>query len=367
MGVIWVSLDSKSGAYMKNQRARGSELRIILVGKTGTGKSATGNSILGKQAFGSQLTAQPFTKTCSESQGSWGKREMVIIDTPDMFSGEDHSDALCKEVQRCYLLSAPGPHVLLLVTQLGRFTAQDQQAVQRMKEIFGEDAMSHTIVLFTHKEDLERESLTDYLQDTDNKALRKLVAACGGRVCAFNNCATGRDRDGQAKELMDLMEGLVLEKRGDHYTNGLYSLVTASACGPVCEEEGLKDFKRDLRKYMENQRRYSTMAKANDLKQALIKTPVFIFSVFIHFFLKLPVLLFCVLYRMCVSFCCFLFSVCCLFCSLLLMIAKILMISLRKITGLEGKTPRLSLQVRDYSFTTRYRVSPSASPGKRSA
>ncbi|KAF3815851.1 hypothetical protein GH733_016190, partial [Mirounga leonina] len=217
-------LRTESRPYMKNQRARGSELRIILVGKTGTGKSATGNSILGKQAFGSQLTAQPFTKTCSESQGSWGKREMVIIDTPDMFSGEDHSDSLCKEVQRCYLLSAPGPHVLLLVTQLGRFTAQDQQAVQRMKEIFGEDAMSHTIVLFTHKEDLEGDSLTDYIQDTDNTALRKLVAACGGRVCAFNNCATGSDRDGQAKELMDLMEGLMLERRGGHYTNGLYSL-----------------------------------------------------------------------------------------------------------------------------------------------
>ncbi|XP_032255617.1 GTPase IMAP family member 2-like [Phoca vitulina] len=292
MGVIWVSLDGQSGTtmdqhecghsgpYMKNQRARASELR------TGTGKSATGNSILGKQAFGSQLTAQPFTKTCSESQGSWGKREMVIIDTPDMFSGEDHSDSLCKE-------------------------------------------------------DLEGDSLTDYIQDTDNKALRKLVAACGGRVCAFNNCATGSDRDGQAKELMDLMEGLVLERRGDHYTNGLYSLVTASGCGPVCEGQRLKDFKRDLRKYMENQRRYSTVAKANYLKQALIKTPAFIFLFFIHFFLKLLILSFCVLYRMCVSFCCFLLSVCCLFCSLLLMIAKILMISLRKITELEGKTPRL--------------------------
>ncbi|XP_008686850.2 GTPase IMAP family member 2-like isoform X1 [Ursus americanus] len=331
---------SQSGPYMKNQRARGSELRIILVGKTGTGKSATGNSILGKKAFGSQLTAQPFTKTCSESQGSWGEREIVIIDTPDMFSGEDHSDSLCKKVQRCYLLSAPGPHVLLLVTQLGRFTTQDEQAVQRMKEIFGEGAMSHTIVLFTHKEDLEGESLTGYIQDTDNTALSKLVAACGRRVCAFDNRATGSNRDGQVKELMDLMEDLVLERSGDHYTNGLYSLVTASECGPVCEEESFKDFKRALRKYMENQRRYSTRAKANYLKQALIKTPVFI-SLFIQLFVKLLILLFCVLYRMCVSFSCFLFSVCCLFCSLLLMIAKILMIILRKITGRQGKTLRL--------------------------
>ncbi|XP_077618271.1 GTPase IMAP family member 2 [Crocuta crocuta] len=329
---------SHFGSCMKNQRTRGSELRIILVGKTGTGKSATGNSILRTQAFESRLGAQPITKTCSEHQGSWEGREMVIIDTSDMFSGEDHSDFLYKEVQRCYLLSAPGPHVLLLVTQLGRFTAQDQQAVQRVKEIFGEDAMRHTIVLFTHKEDLEGESVVDYIHDTDNKALCKLVAACGGRVCAFNNRATGSDRDDQVRELMDLIEDLVLEKRGDHYTNGLYSLVTMSECGPVWSEERFKDFKRDLVKYMEIQRRYS--AKAKGLKQVLIKTLIFILFC-ISLFAQFLILLLYPLYRMCNLSYHFLVGMCSLFCRLLFIIAEILMIILRKITGLECMTPRV--------------------------
>lgn len=150
------------------------------MGETGTGKSATGNSVLVKPAFESRLSVRSLTQTCSESRGSWGESEVVVIDTPDMFCGKDPSDSLNQEVQSCYLLSAPGPHVLLLVTKLGRFTTEDQQAVQGVKEIFGEGAMRHTVVIFNRKEDLEGGFLRDYIQGSDNRALSELVAACGG-------------------------------------------------------------------------------------------------------------------------------------------------------------------------------------------
>ena len=263
---------------------------------------------------------------------------MVVIDTPDMFCGKHLSDSLYQEVQRCYLLSAPGPHVLLLVTQLGRFTTEDQQAVQGVKEIFGEGAMKHTVIVFTRKEDLEGGSLRDYIQGSDNRALSELVAACGGRVCAFDNLATGSIRDDQVKELMDLIESLGTVERGDHYTNRLYSLLTQSDCGPVQSEERLQDVKRSLVKYVEIQRRGTIMAKANCLRKALIQAVLSIVWC-AQVSAALLIQLFCVLHRTCDFFCRLPFSMCSLFCSLLLVVPKKLVMIFRKTGRLECKTP----------------------------
>ncbi len=61
------------------------KLRLVFIGKTGTGKSKTGNSILGIEAFKSKLGGASVTKKCSYEKNFNYGREISIVDTPGLF------------------------------------------------------------------------------------------------------------------------------------------------------------------------------------------------------------------------------------------------------------------------------------------
>uniref|UniRef100_A0A8D2B7L3 GTPase, IMAP family member 6 n=1 Tax=Sciurus vulgaris TaxID=55149 RepID=A0A8D2B7L3_SCIVU len=199
--------------------SRSRKLRLILVGKSGSGKSATGNSILGRKMFESKLSSRRVTTTFQRGCREWAGKELEVIDTPDILSPGFQPEATATEVCQASTLSSLGPHAVLLVTQLGRFTAEDQQVVRRLQEVLGVGVLAYTVLVFTRKEELAGRSLEEHVREQDNQSLATLDVLCGRRHCGFNNRAQGAEQEAQLRELMEEIEAIQWENEGCCYSD----------------------------------------------------------------------------------------------------------------------------------------------------
>ncbi|KAK7910153.1 hypothetical protein WMY93_014837 [Mugilogobius chulae] len=223
-------------------------LRIVLLGKIGTGKSSLANTIFGEKDILKVLHGARSSQTGQSVTRRVHERNIQLIDTPGFFNTELNDTELETELLKCMRECAPGPHAFLLVLKVERYTQQEQAVVDEILKYFTEEALKYTTVVFTDGEWLdEGQRIEDWIKR--NEALRSLVQKCGSRCHVFDNKFWNNSEDpyrNNQVQVMQLLKSIedTVEKNGRHYTMtkhqnnpkpSFFSWVFGSQTKQICE------------------------------------------------------------------------------------------------------------------------------------
>ncbi|XP_034540344.1 GTPase IMAP family member 8-like [Notolabrus celidotus] len=217
--------------------------KVVLLGLPGGGKSASGNNILGSDAFESSAGFDPVSNGTVSKSATVEGRKITVVDTPGFTDNVLSPKKLYLEIMKSVFPAADGgdagnaaegrnagnaaeggdaadggvagPHVFVIVVEIGRIFPVQEKMFELVPKLFGKDAEKFTMVLFTHGDKLKGQPIEKFIRA--NPCMSELVASCGGRYCVFDN--TKRGNRVQVRGLLDKIDEMVEANGGNHYTS----------------------------------------------------------------------------------------------------------------------------------------------------
>lgn len=258
-------LNSNSTSLFSTSSSSSDEKKVsvVLLGVSGSGKTSA-LTLIAQQAAshcGTGPVPAPWsrpqpTRCCQRTkvmlgegdEGRWG-RQLVLVDTPELWDEDWREDV--ELVQDCLALALPGPHVFLLVLQLGRFTQAESHMLGHLQRIFGRNFAEHALVLFVQNQQGPqhlyapafhqgpRQGACDYVYGA-HASLQALVRSCGARFHQLTIYQTGAGDQSslQVRELLAAVDRLVAANGGRPHLGKKFSVAVLQKRRQAMKEGG---------------------------------------------------------------------------------------------------------------------------------
>ncbi|KAK6186710.1 hypothetical protein SNE40_005992 [Patella caerulea] len=148
---------------------------------------------------------------------------LVVVDTPGLFDTRVTNNEISKELVRCISLACPGPHAFLFVLSIDRFTKEELDTIDHLKELFGKDVTKFVIFVFNGKDSLEYAGITleNYIKKSPVQ-LQSLIHRCGGRMTTINNRVPPKSKEDDVNNILSLVEQTIRSNGDKYYTNEMF-------------------------------------------------------------------------------------------------------------------------------------------------
>lgn len=197
------------------------EVRLVLLGERETGKSSAGNSILGRRGL---FRAGAVTEECVRRQEEVAARLVTVVDTPGWEAGVAGrtTDRVKREIAASEGLCPPGPHALLLTLRVD--TLVESGHVRDHVQLLSEGAWRHTLLLFTHGDQLrEGVDIREHIRG-GGRGLQWLLDKCGGRYHVIGSPDGGQQGEGSTAELLQKVEKMAAMNRCEAFSSLVHEI-----------------------------------------------------------------------------------------------------------------------------------------------